>query len=90
MGAWSRGRSRGADAAIGVWNDGEREGEFRFMFYRFIEELTITEPQEERKGEGEEQEAVTQAFKVMRLHGMGNHEDSSRPPSRPCSSLERL
>jgi hypothetical protein len=34
------------EAAIGVWKPGDKEDHFRFMFYRFVESLTITEPQD--------------------------------------------
>jgi hypothetical protein len=43
------------EAAIGVWKRGDREAEFRFMFYRFLESLTVTEP--------EEQEGVAVSFR---------------------------
>jgi hypothetical protein len=61
------------EAAIGVWETGDQEDEFRFMLYRFREQLTIAEPQEERKGEKEEQEAVTVTFdKIQRVRST-NH-----------------
>src|SRR5437016_4616573 len=53
------------EAGIGVWKPGDEEDEedeFRFMFYRFQERLTITEPQEETKGEKEEKEEVDVSF----------------------------
>jgi hypothetical protein len=50
------------ETAVGVWKPGDKEDEFRFMFYRFLENLMITEPQEEKKGENEEQEAVSVSF----------------------------
>jgi hypothetical protein len=52
------------ETAVGVWKPGDKEDEFRFMFYRFSESLTISEPQEERKGETEEQEAVSVSFAI--------------------------
>ncbi len=49
-------------ASIGVWEPGDEEDQFRFMFYRFLVNLTITEPTEERRGQDEEQEVVNQSF----------------------------
>jgi hypothetical protein len=59
-------------AAVGVWEEGKKESEFRFMLYRFLDDLTVTEPtqEEERreKGEREEKEVVAQTFSaVMRV-----------------------
>jgi hypothetical protein len=64
-------------AAVGVWEEaekeeGKKESEFRFMLYRFLYDLTVTEPtqEEERleKGEMEEKEVVAQTFSsVMRV-----------------------
>jgi hypothetical protein len=61
------------EAAIGVWKPGDRKDEFRFMFYRFAEKLTITEPQEEEKGEKEELEAVNVTFDVIQRLRSTNH-----------------
>jgi len=61
------------EAAIGVWEEAEKEGEFRFMFYRFIENLTITEPKEEEEGQEEEQEGVTQTFAFIQRVRSLNH-----------------
>ncbi len=55
-------------AAIGVWEPGDEENQFRFMLYRFLQNLTVTEPQEEKTGEDEEQEVVNESFRsIMRV-----------------------
>jgi hypothetical protein len=59
-------------AAVGVWEEGNKESEFRFMLYRFLDDLRVTEPtqEEERreKGEREEKEVVAQNFSaIMRV-----------------------
>ena len=61
------------EAAIGLWEEAEKEGEFRFMVYRFVEKLTITEPKEEEEGQEEEQEGVTQTFAFIQRVRSLNH-----------------
>ncbi len=56
------------EAAIGVWELGDEEKQFRFMFYRFQQNLTVTEPKEEQIGENEEQEVVKESFnRILRV-----------------------
>jgi hypothetical protein len=61
------------ETALGVWKPGDKEDEFRFMFYGFFENLTISEPLEEKKGEKEEAEAVTVTFAITQRLRSTNH-----------------
>jgi len=53
------------EASIGVWEPGDKEDEFRTMRYRFLEDLKISETAEEKPGQNEEVEAVTESFAAI-------------------------